>query len=86
MSPAKKEFLNGWTLKDFLVLAAIIGGIVHGESKGVDVSNSASQAVDRGVRHFEAQLATLEEHQMGQDRALGDHETRIRVLERPTRP
>lgn len=87
MSAARaKSFLNGWTLKDFLVLATIIGGIIHGESKGVDVSNSASEAVHHGIEHFEAQLATLSEHQHGQDAALGDHETRIRVLEHPTRP
>jgi hypothetical protein len=80
-----KTFLNGWTLKDFLILSAIVAGIIHGESKGVDVGKAAGDAVDNGIHHFEAQLATINEHQMGQDRALSDHEARIRYLESPRR-
>lgn len=86
MTARTKGFLNGWTLKDFVLLASVIGYAIHGESKSVEVGKSAEDAVGYGVKHFEAQLATLAEHQSGQDHALSDHELRIRVLERPMRP
>jgi hypothetical protein len=76
-----KNFLNGWSLKDILILAGILGGIIHNSSTTADVSVSANNAVERGVEHIEAKLATLTEHQSGQDRFLADHETRIRYLE-----
>ena len=86
MTQKAKQFLNGWTVKDILILSAIVGGVIHGESKGVDIGKSAEDAVGYGVHHFEAQMATVLEHQNGQDRALSDHETRIRILEHPMRP
>lgn len=86
MTAKAKSLFGAWTLKDFILLASLLGYAIHGESKSVDVGKSAESAVTHGVEHFEAQLATLAEHQKGVDLTLFDHEGRIRVLERPQRP
>lgn len=86
MTSHAKGFFNGWTLKDIVILGSILGYAIHGESKTVDVGQSAESAVHEGVHHFEATLAKLEEHQAGHDKALSDHETRIRYLESARSP
>lgn len=81
MSPRQHSFWNNWSLKDLLILAGILAGMIHNSATSSDVTKEADNSVERGWGRVSEKLATLTEHQTGQDRALGDHEIRIRTLE-----
>lgn len=81
MKERPPSFLNGWSLKDILILAGILAGAIHSSNSQTDIAKDADDALAKGISHIDERMATIAEHQVGQDHILDGHEDRIRTLE-----